>query len=61
MITVSYSHNLVSNLWIVYGTRVINGNPVTRPFESFKTETGAKNYVNRYRARQDEYHNKKRG
>lgn len=59
MITISYSKDFKSNLWIVYGTRIINGNPVTRPFEMFKTEKGAKNYCDRYFQKQNELYSKK--
>lgn len=59
MITVSYSHNFELNLWIVYGTKIINGRPVTRQFESFKTEKGAKNYCERYTQKQIAFYSKK--
>lgn len=60
MITVFYYRDSETKLWVVYGTRIINNNPVTRLFETFKTEKGAKNYCERYAQKQEEFYSKKR-
>lgn len=61
MVTVAYSYNSESKLWIVYGTKMINGNPITRQFEIFRTEKGAKNYCDKYSQKQQALYAKKRG
>lgn len=58
---ITLSHECENGVWTVYGTRIVNGHPVTRPFEHFKTKKGAENYITKYEAKQTEYYSKKRG
>lgn len=59
MITLSYHQDLKSKMWIVYGTKIINNNPITRQFEIFRTEKGAINYINKYTQKQTAFYSKK--
>lgn len=58
---ISLSYKFEDGIWTVYGTKVIDGRPVTRPFEQFKTKKGAENYIRKYEEKRAAYYAKKKG
>lgn len=56
---VSISIGRVSGGYMVYGTKMVGTEYITRSFEFFKTKQGANNYAMRYIARHESSRKKK--